>query len=53
MCFLVIYANFLRTPSLKIISERLLLKIYPVLLFRTLEGSSEETVCRHSTKSCS
>ena len=31
--FLVIDAQFLRTPILKIISERLLLKIYPVLLF--------------------
>ena len=31
--FLVINAQFLRTPILEIIIERLFLKIYPVLLF--------------------
>ena len=32
-CFLVNNAQFLRTPILKIISERLLLKIYLMVLF--------------------
>ena len=32
-CFLAIIAQFSRIPILKIIRERLLLKIYPVLLF--------------------
>ena len=49
--FLVINAQFLRTPTLKIIIERLLLKIYPVLLFWILKWISEETaVCRRSAK---
>ena len=38
----------LRTSILKNISERLLLKIYP-LLFPILEDISEETVCPRST----
>ena len=49
--FLVINAPFLRTPTLKIIIERLLLKIYPILLFWILKWISEETtVCRRSSK---
>ena len=39
-------AKFLKTPILKNIWERLLLKIYPVLLFRFLEDNSEVAVCR-------
>ena len=37
-------------PILKDICERLLLKIYPALLFRFLEDISEVAVRRHSTK---
>ena len=48
-CFLI-NRKFLRAPILKNITERLLLKIYSVLLFGILKGFSEETVCRRSTK---
>ena len=41
-CFLVINAQFLRAPILKIISERLLLKTYPVLLVWILKRISEK-----------
>ena len=44
MCFSVINAKFLRTLILKNIYERLLLKIYPVLLFWFLEDISEAAV---------
>ena len=40
--FLVINAQFLRAPFLKIISERLLLKTYPVVLFWILKRISEK-----------
>ena len=42
MYFLVINAQFLRAPFLKIISERLLLKTYPVLLFWILKRILEK-----------
>ena len=48
--FFLIDMKFLRAPILKNITERLLLKIYSVLLFGILKGFSEETVCRRSTK---
>ena len=43
-------AKFLRTSILKNICERLLLKIYPVLLLSFLEDISEIAFCRRSTK---
>ena len=51
MRFPAINAKFLRTLILKNIYERLLLKIYPILLFWFLEDISEGAVCRSSTKS--
>ena len=50
MWFPAINAKFLRTLILKNIYERLLLKIYPVLMFWFLEDISEVAVCRCSTK---
>ena len=44
------YCEILRTPILKYICERLLLKIYPVLQFWLLEDISEVAVFRGSTK---
>ena len=51
MRFPVINAKILRTIILKNIYQRLLLKIYLVLLFWFLEDISEVAVCRRSTKS--
>ena len=49
-CFSVIDAKFLRTPILKDICKRLLLKIYPVLLFWFLEDILEVAVSQLSAK---
>ena len=48
--FFVINAKFLRPCILKHICERLLLKIYPILLFRFLEDNSEVAACQRSAK---
>ena len=49
-CFSVIDAKKLRTPILKDICKRLLLKIYSVLLFWFLEDILEVAVSQLSTK---
>ena len=50
-CFPAISTKILRKLILKNICERLLLKIYPLLLFRFLEDISEVAVCHRSKKS--
>ena len=51
-CNFIVEINnkFLRTSILKNICERLLLKIYSVLLFWSLEDISDIAACRRSTK---
>ena len=49
--FPVISAKFWRTPISTSICDRLLLKIYPSLLFWFLEEISKVAFCRRSTKS--